>query len=236
MGKNGKNYRATVEKVDNNRRYSLDEALDLLSGITYAKFDESVDLAVRLGVDPRHADQMVRGSAVLPHGTGKTVRVLAFTKGEKALEAQEAGADYVGLDEYIEKIRDQGWLEFEKVVATPDVMGQVGKLGKILGTRGLMPSPKTGTVTFEVTKAIKDIKAGKVDFKVDKVGNVHASVGKRSFGKEKLSENILALMDIIIRAKPSSAKGVYMRNISVSSTMSAGIKVDPTNIQALVKA
>ena len=235
MGKSlGKKYRGNREAIDRAVRYPIDEALDKLAEFSGAKFDESVDLAVRLGVDPRHADQMVRGSAVLPHGTGKTVRVLVFAKGEKIKEAEDAGADYAGLDEFVEKIRDEGWLEFDKVVATPDVMSQVGKLGKILGTRGLMPSPKTGTVTFEVANAIADIKAGKVDFRVDKVGNIHAAVGKKSFGKDKLRENILSLMDVIIRAKPSSSKGTYLRNVSLSSTMGPGLKLDPTEIQALV--
>jgi large subunit ribosomal protein L1 len=231
--KTGKQYTGAREQVIRTKKYALDEALELLGKVSTAKFDESVDIAIRLGVDPRHAEQMVRGSAVLPHGTGKTMRVLVFAKGEKLKEAEESGADYVGLDEYVAKIRDEGWLEFDKVVATPDVMGQVGKLGKILGTRGLMPSPKTGSVTFDVAQAIKDIKAGKVDFRVDKVGNVHAAIGKKSFGKEKLRDNLAALMEVIVRAKPSSSKGQYLRNISISTTMSPGIKLDPTEIMTI---
>jgi len=234
MPNRGKKYRTVKEKVDRHKRFELDEALDLMGEVAYANFDESVDIAVRLGVNPKHADQMVRGSAVLPHGTGKTVRVLVFAKGEKEKEAQDAGADHVGLDDLAKKIRE-GWLDFDRAVATPDVMGVVGKLGKILGPRGLMPNPKLGTVTFDVAAAVNDIKAGKVDFRVDKVGNVHASVGKKSFGKEKLRENILVLMDVIIRAKPPSAKGTYLQNISVSTTMGAGIKIDPANVQYLLR-
>ena len=235
MPKRGKHYIAVKEKVDRAMRYGLDEALTLLEQTTFAKFDESIDMAIRLGVDPKHADQMVRGSAVLPHGTGRKVRVLVFAKGEKEREAEQAGADYFGLDELVKKIQE-GWLEFDKTVATPDVMGTVGKLGKVLGPRGLMPNPKLGTVTFDVARAVADIKAGKVDFKVDKAGNLHATVGKKSFGRDKLKENVLALLDVIIRSKPPSAKGTYLRNISISSTMGAGVRIDPANVQSLLRA
>jgi large subunit ribosomal protein L1 len=234
MPKRGKGYRAAREKVDSIRSYALEEAVQLVGDASFAKFDESVDIAIRLGVNPKHADQMVRGSAVLPHGTGKRLRVLVFAKGEKEKEAQEAGADVVGMDDLVKKIQE-GWMEFDKVVATPDVMGAVGKLGKILGPRGLMPNPKLGTVTFDVAGAVKDIKAGKVEFKVDKAGIVHASVGKKSFGPDKLKENILVLMDVIVRAKPPSAKGTYLQNISLSTTMGAGVKVDAANIQNLLR-
>ena len=233
MTHDGKKYRAALAQVDRTKRYGLEEALDLMLSTAFAKFDETIDVAIRLGVDPRHADQMVRGSAVLPHGTGKVVRVLVFSKGEKIKEAEAAGADYAGLDDLAEKIKE-GWLEFDRVVATPDVMGTVGKLGKILGTRGLMPSPKTGTVTFDVAKAVQDIKAGKVDFKVDKVGNIHAVVGKKSFGKDKLRDNVLSLLEVIVKAKPAAAKGAFLRNVVISTTMGAGLKLDPAEIQTLV--
>jgi large subunit ribosomal protein L1 len=233
MSHDGKRYQAGRTRLDRIKRYPLDEAIDLMLQTAYAKFDETIDVAIRLGVDPRHADQMVRGSAVLPHGTGKVVRVLVFCKGEKVKEAETAGADHVGLDDLAEKIKE-GWLEFDRVVATPDVMGTVGKLGKILGTRGLMPSPKTGTVTFDVAQAVRDIKGGKVDFKVDKAGNVHAAVGKKSFGKDKLRDNLLSLLEVIFRVKPASAKGIYMRNLVISTTMGVGVKLDPAEIQTLV--
>ncbi|MCF8025437.1 MAG: 50S ribosomal protein L1, partial [Desulfobacteraceae bacterium] len=201
---------------------------------SYVRFDETVDIAAKLGVDPRHADQMVRGSVVLPHGLGKEVRVLVFAKGEKEKEAREAGADYVGSDDLIEQIKG-GWLDFDKAVATPDVMGSVGKIGKILGPRGLMPNAKTGTVTFDVSKAISELKAGKVEFRVDKTGIVHAPMGKVSFGAERLFENIRAFMDTLLRLKPSASKGAYLRSIAVSTTMGPGFKVDPAHVKELLK-
>jgi large subunit ribosomal protein L1 len=201
----------------------------------YAKFDESVDVAMRLGVNPKHADQIVRGTVVLPHGTGKTIRVLALTKGEKEAEAREAGADYVGSDEYIEKIQ-QGWLEFDAVVATPDVMSQVGRLGKILGPRGLMPSPKTGGVTMEIGKAVSDLKGGKVEYRVDRAGNVHGLVGKTSFEPDRLIENAQAFIGAVVRAKPAAAKGQYVCNVSISTTMGPGIKIDHSRLMAEMKS
>lgn len=235
MAKRGKKYKAAKEKVDSARRYSLEEALELVLQTHYARFDESVDVAVRLGVDPRHADQMVRGAVVLPNGLGKQVKVLVFAKGEKEREASDAGADYVGAEDLAEKIQKEGWLEFDKAIATPDLMGMVGRLGKILGPRGLMPNPKVGTVTFDVARAVKEVKAGKVDFRVDKAGVVHAPVGKVSFGKEPLLENIRALLDTIIRLKPSSSKGVYIRGMALSSTMGPGVKVDPVQLRNFVR-
>jgi large subunit ribosomal protein L1 len=234
MPKKGKKYIKSSELVDSTKKYPLDEALNLIEKTKSAKFEESVDISIRLGVDPKHADQMVRGAIVMPNGIGKEVKVLVFAKGEKEKEATDAGADYVGLEEMIEKIKG-GWLDFDKTIATPDVMSHVGKLGKLLGPRGLMPNPKVGTVTFDVAKAVKECKAGKVDFRVDRGGIVHAPVGKTVFGKEKLKENILALMDNIIRSKPASSKGTYLRSISVSNTMGPGIKVDSTDIRDLIK-
>lgn len=234
MARRGKKYREALAKVDRTKRYTFEEAVKLAFKTSYAKFDETVEVAVNLGVDPRHADQMVRGSVVLPHGTGKPVKVLVFAKGEKAKEAMEAGADYVGDEELIKKIQD-GWLEFDKVVATPDIMSQIGKLGKILGPRGLMPSTKTGTVTFDIAKAVKDIKAGKVDFKVDRAGVVHAPVGKVSFGEKKILENLAAFFDTLIKAKPSAAKGQYIRGVAISTTMGPGIKVDPNDVRNLIQ-
>ncbi len=201
---------------------------------SYAKFDESVDLAVKLGVDPRHADQMVRGTCVLPHGTGKTVRVLAFAKGEKEKEALDAGADYVGGDDLAKKIQE-GWLDFDKAVATPDMMGVVGKLGKILGPRGMMPNPKVGTVTFDIGRAVYELKGGKVEFRVEKAGIVHVPLGRVSFGVEKLAENLKAVMETIIRLKPAASKGVYLKGVSISTTMGPGLKLDPQEIRGLVK-
>ena len=234
MAKRGKKYLKAVEGLDLTKAYSLSEALEIILRTKVAKFDESVDLAVKLGVDPRHADQMVRSTVVLPNGTGKSERVLVFAKGEKVQEALDAGADYAGSDEYIEKIKE-GWLDFDKTVATPDMMGAVGKIGRILGPRGMMPNAKLGTVTFDVGRVVKEIKAGKVDFKVDKAGIVHAIVGKVSFGAEKLQENIIAFIDKIIQLKPSSAKGVYLKGVSVSSTMGPGVKIDPLDLRTLVK-
>jgi len=209
----------------------LDEACALVKEASFAKFDESVDLAVRLGVNPKHADQMVRGATVLPHGIGKTVRVLVFAKGEKAIEAEAAGADFVGADDVVAKVQE-GWLDFDTVIATPDMMGQVGRLGRILGPRGLMPNPKVGTVTFDVTKAISEVKAGKVEFRVEKAGIVHVPVGKRSFEPNKLVDNARSLLDALLRAKPSSAKGTYLRSITLSTTMGPGVRIDPASIEA----
>jgi large subunit ribosomal protein L1 len=226
MGSRGKKYRKKSEKIDGLKRYDYKEALQMVLDSTYVKFDETVDIAVRLGVDPRHADQMVRGTVVLPHGVGKMVRLLVFAKGEKEKEALEAGADYAGSDEYIEKIQG-GWLEFDKTIATPDMMGSVSKLGRILGPRGMMPNAKLGTVTFDVAKAVGEIKAGKIDFKVEKAGIVHAPMGKVSFGLEKLMSNIGAFMETILRLKPSASKGTYLKSIAISTSMGPGIKIDP---------
>lgn len=233
MARKGKKYREHAAKVDNQKRYGFREAVELAVDTHLAKFDESIDVAVRLGVDPRHADQMVRGSVVLPHGVGKEVRVAVFAKGEKEREALDAGADSVGSDELIEKIQ-KGWLEFDKAIATPDMMGAVGKLGRILGPRGLMPNAKLGTVTFDVARAVKEIKAGKIDFRVEKAGIVHAPVGKVSFGVDRLLENIAALMDTIQRLKPPASKGTYLKNIAISTTMGPGIKVDPAYMKDLL--
>jgi large subunit ribosomal protein L1 len=222
----GKKYQEALKKVDREKRYQLDEALKLVIDNKVAKFDETVEIAVRLGVDPRQADQNVRGTVVLPHGTGSVARVLVVAKGEKEREAREAGADFVGGDEIIKKIQEENWLDFDRVIATPDMMAQVGRIGKILGPRGLMPNPKVGTVTFDVAKAVAEIKAGKVDYRVDKAGVVHARVGKISFGTDKLLENTRALLGSIVRAKPASAKGNYVRSVAVSSTMGPGVRVD----------
>lgn len=220
-----KRIKNNLSKVDSKKEYKLAEAVALVKELANTKFDESVDVAVRLGVDPRHADQMVRGTVVLPHGTGKEVKVLVLTRGPKENEAKEAGADYVGFDEYIKKIQE-GWLDFDVVVATPDVMPEVGKLGKILGSRGLMPNPKSGTVTMDVGKVVKELKAGKIQFRVDKAGIVHASIGKASFDAQKLIDNFKALLSTIIRLKPASAKGQYIKSIYLSSTMGPGIRID----------
>ncbi len=221
----GKRYRSAVEGLDRDLRFQPREALERVKGVKPAKFDETVDVAVRLGVDPRHADQIVRGTVVLPHGTGKKVRVLVIAQGDKAREAEQAGADFVGT-EFVAKIKE-GWLDIDAIVATPDVMGQLGALGRILGPRGLMPNPKAGTVTMDVTKAIRDIKAGKIEFRVDKTGNVHAPIGKLSFSLEQLEQNYTAFMDTIVRARPSAAKGQYVRTVAVSSTMGPGFRIDP---------
>lgn len=221
----GKKYIAVKEKVDTTKQYKLKEAIEKVKQLAYAKFNETVDLAVNLGVDPKKSDQMVRGTVVLPHGRGKKVRIVVFVKGEKAKEATEAGADYVGAEDLIEKIKG-GWLDFDKAVATPDLMGMVSKLGKILGPRGLMPNPKSGTVTFDVGKAVKDIAAGKVDYKTEKAGVVHVPIGKVSFDSQKLIENAKTVLDSIIKAKPSTSKGKYLKKLSISSTMGAGVSVD----------
>ena len=227
MANSSKRHRAALAKIDREKRYSLEEALQLAVECDPAKFDETVELAVRLGVDPRQADQNVRGTTQLPHGTGKSVRVLVFAKGEKAREAQEAGADFVGADDLATKISGEGWLDFDSAIATPDMMGVVGKLGKVLGPRGLMPNPKVGTVTMDVAKAVREIKAGKVEYRVEKAGIVHVPIGKRSFGFEKLLDNANSVLSSLVRAKPSAAKGTYLRSIAVSTTMGPGIKVDP---------
>ena len=233
MARRGKNYRGSAEKIDRNKRYSFDEAVALTVECARTKFDETVDIAVRLGVDPRHADQMVRGTVVLPNGTGKSVRVLVFAKGEKEKEALDAGADFAGSYEYIEKI-EKGWLEFDKTIATPDMMSTVSKLGRVLGPRGMMPNAKLGTVTFDVGKAVNETKAGKIDFKVEKAGIVHAPVGKASFGAEKLLGNVAAFMDTIMRLKPPSSKGTYLKSIALSTSMGPGIKVDPAFVKDLI--
>jgi len=234
MANRGKKYLEARSKVDRNKRYGLEEGVKVLVETSYAKFDEGVDLAVRLGVDPKKSDQMVRGTVVLPHGTGKKVRVLVFAKGQKEKEASDAGADFVGGEELIEKI-SKGWLEFDKAIATPDMMGSVSKLGKILGPRGLMPNPKVGTVTFDLERAIKEIKAGKVEFKVEKAGIVHVPVGKISFGFDRLFDNIRALLEVILRVKPPTSKGIYFRSIALSTTMGPGIKIDPLQVKNVLK-
>jgi large subunit ribosomal protein L1 len=225
MPKHGKKFREAQSRVPQGSAYAPAEAVGLVKELSFAKFDETVEAAVRLGVDPRHADQIVRGAVVLPHGTGKTARVLVIAQGDKAREAEEAGADYVGT-EYVQRIKD-GWLDFDVVVASPDMMGQVGQLGRILGPRGLMPTPKAGTVTVDVSRAVREIKAGKIEFRVDRTGNVHVPIGKVSFEPAKLEENLNAFMDTVIRAKPPAAKGTYVRALTVSSTMGPGVPVDP---------
>ncbi len=224
-----KNSKAARSKVDRSRTYSLMDALQIVKDAAYCKFDETVDVVVRLGVDPRHADQMVRGAVVLPHGLGKDVRVLVFAKGEKEKEAREAGADYVGAEDLMAKIQE-GWFDFDMAIATPDMMGVVGKIGKLLGPRGLMPNPKVGTVTFDMERAVKECKSGKVEYRVEKAGIVHAPVGKLSFAADKLRENLLALVDALIKSKPSAAKGTYIRKICVSSTMGPGISLDVADV------
>jgi len=231
MLRKGKRILAAKAKVEPSKRYTLKEATEMIVSMPSAKFDETVDVAVRLGVNPAHADQMVRGSVVLPNGLGKAVRILVFAKGEKEKEALEAGADLIGNEEIIEKIKG-GWLEFDRVISTPDMMGSVGKIGKILGPRGLMPNPKVGTVTFEVANAVNELKSGKVEFRVEKAGIIHSPVGKVSFGAEKLRENVSALLETIIKLKPASSKGIYIKSISVSSTMGAGVRIDPLDIKA----
>lgn len=234
MSKVAKKYAAAASKVDFTKSYSVDEAFDLVKETAYAKFDETVDIAINLGVDPKHSDQMVRGAVVLPHGTGKTARVLVFAKGEKEKEAKDAGADYVGAEDLVEKIQS-GWFDFDKAVATPDIMGLVGKLGKILGPRGLMPNPKVGTVTFDVGKAVKELKAGKIEFKVDKAGIIHAPLGKVSFPVEKLKENFKTLIETIIKLKPATSKGVYLKKCYISTTMGPGIKIDTLPLRTMFK-
>jgi large subunit ribosomal protein L1 len=226
----GKKYIESAKLIDKSALYNPVEALELTLKTAKANFDETVELHVRLGVDPRHADQQVRGAVVLPNGTGKTVRVLVFAKGDKATEAQQAGADFVGAEELVQKIQTENWFEYDVVVATPDMMGVVGRIGRVLGPKGLMPNPKSGTVTFDVAKAIEEIKAGKVEYRVDKTAIVHCPIGKKSFGAEKLKENFVALMDALIKAKPAAAKGQYLKSVSVSSTMGPGAKINPTKV------
>ncbi|MGW8193893.1 MAG: 50S ribosomal protein L1 [Desulforhopalus sp.] len=234
MPKHGKTYRKKLEGVDRTVLHGVEDGIELVLKSTYAKFDETFDIAMKLGVDPRHADQMIRSSVSLPHGTGKVTRVLVFAKGPKEAEALEAGADYVGGDDLVEKIKD-GWLEFDKTVATPDMMAVVGKIGRILGPRNLMPNAKLGTVTMDVADVVKDIKGGKVDFRVDKAGIIHAGIGKVSFGKEKLAENVVAFVKRLIQLKPSTSKGVYLRSVTISSTMGPGVKLDPLALRTMVQ-
>ncbi len=234
MPKRGKKYLEAVKGLDRQKKFEIGEAVGYAIERAFAKFDETVDVAVRLGVDPRHADQMVRGSVVLPNGIGKDVRVLVFTKGEKEKEAQEAGADFVGGDDLVEKIKG-GWFGFDKVIATPDMMGVVGKIGKILGPRGLMPNAKTGSVTFDVARAVAEMKAGKIDFRVEKSGIVHAPVGKVSFGREKLVENMSSLIETLVKIKPSASKGTYIKGVTVSTTMGIGVKVDTTLLKEAIR-
>lgn len=234
MPKHGKKHRNVVEGIDRGILQGMEEGIELVLKSAYAKFDETFDVAMKLGVDPRHADQMIRSSVALPNGTGKITRVLVFAKGPKEAEALEAGADYVGGDDLVDKIKD-GWLEFDKTVATPDMMGVVGKIGRVLGPRNLMPNAKLGTVTMDVGNIVREIKAGKVDFRVDKAGIIHAGIGKVSFGKEKLSENLIAFVQRIIQLKPSTSKGIYIRSVTISSTMGPGVKLDPIAVRAVAK-
>jgi large subunit ribosomal protein L1 len=229
-----KRYDAAASKIASGKQHSLEEAIGVLKAMPGAKFDESVDLSFRLGVDPKHADQMVRGAVVLPHGIGKTVRVAVFAKGEKEREAREAGADVVGAEDLVERVQG-GWMEFDTTIATPDLMGQVGRLGKVLGPRGLMPNPKLGTVTFDIGRAVREAKAGKIEFRVDKAGNIHTPVGKRSFNEQQLRDNAMALIEAIVRAKPSASKGTYLKSLTVSSTMSPGVPIDALAIANLFK-
>ena len=228
--KRGKNYQESVKLIEHGKLYEIEEAMDLAVKASKAKFDETVEAHIKLGVDSRHADQQVRGAVVLPHGTGKKVRVLVFAKGDKVAEAEAAGADYAGGDELVQKIQSENWFEFDVVVATPDMMGVVGRIGRVLGPKGLMPNPKAGTVTMDLTKAIADIKAGKIEYRLDKTNIIHCPIGKISFGKEKLAENFKTLMDAVVKAKPSAAKGQYLRSVAIASTMGPGIKLNPAKV------
>jgi large subunit ribosomal protein L1 len=234
MAKAGKKFKAAAALVDSSKLYSVEEAVGLSKKTARTKFDETVDLAIKLGVDPKQADQMVRGTVVLPHGTGKKVKILVFAKGEKDKEAKDAGADYVGAEDMADKIQKEGWTDFDVVVATPDIMGLVGRLGKVLGPRGLMPNPKTGTVTFDVAKAIKEIRAGKVEYRVEKAGIIHVPVGKASFDENKLVDNAKAVLESILKAKPSTSKGKYLKSATVSTTMGPGVKMDPAAIEKII--
>ncbi len=232
MGAHGKTFRKAYEMVDRNKRYPLEEACKLLPETKVAKFDESVDIAIRLGVDPKHADQMVRGAVVLPHGTGKSQRVVVIAKGEKAKDARDAGADWVGAEDIVEKVQKENWTDFDSMVATPDMMGLVGRLGRVLGPKGLMPNPKVGTVTNDVGKAVRELKAGRLEFRVEKAGIVHARIGKVSFGAEKLTDNARTMIETLMRMKPATAKGTYMKSVTLSTTMGPGIKVDASPMVA----
>lgn len=230
MPKHGKKYQDSIKTVDKLKLYDLEEAVEVMLGTAKANFDETIEAHVKLGVDSRHADQQVRGAVVLPHGTGKTVRVLVFAKGDKAKEASEAGAEYVGEAELADKIQKENWFDFDVVIATPDMMGVVGKLGRVLGPKGLMPNPKSGTVTFDVAKAIQEIKAGKVEYRLDKTNIIHVPVGKKSFGTEKLVDNLKVVMDAIVKAKPAAAKGKYLKSVAIASTMGPGVKLNTTKL------
>jgi large subunit ribosomal protein L1 len=232
MTDTGKKYKQAATKVDRNKRYSLEDACKVLPDTKVAKFDESVDIAVRLGVDPKHADQMVRGAVVLPHGTGKSLRVCVIAKGDKANDAKAAGADFVGAEDLVEKIQKESWTDFDSMVATPDMMGLVGRLGRVLGPKGLMPNPKVGTVTNDVAKAVRELKAGRVEYRVEKAGIVHARIGKVSFGSDKLRENAMAMIDTLMKQKPATAKGTYLKSVTLSTTMGPGVKVDTTPLVA----
>ncbi len=236
MPRGSKRYRQALEAIDRDRLYPIAEAVDLLKTFPVGKFDETVDIAINLGVDPKHADQMVRGAIVLPHGTGKSVRILVFAKGDKETEAREAGADFVGADELAQKIQSEGWLEFDRVIATPDMMGVVGRLGRVLGPRGLMPNPKLGTVTQDVGRAVADQKAGKVEYRVDKNGIVHCGIGKISFDNAQILSNATALIDVIAKQKPAASKGTYFKRIAISTTMGPGLRIEPSSAVALAAA
>jgi len=236
MASRSKRYREALAAIDREKLYQLADAIGVIKELPAARFDESVDLAINLGVDPKHADQMVRGAIVMPHGTGADVRILVFAKGDKEAEAREAGADHVGGEELAKKIQDEGWMEFDRVIATPDMMGVVGRLGRVLGPRGLMPNPKLGTVTPDVARAVSEQKSGKVEYRVDKNGIIHCAIGKRSFDAEALLGNASALLDAIVKAKPSAAKGTYMKKVAVSTTMGPGIRIDPASAQAAATA
>jgi len=231
----GKKFEAALKLVDRDKRYTLEEACELLQTARFAKFDETVEIAARLGVNPKHADQMIRSSCSLPHGTGKTVRIVVFAKGDRAVEARDAGADFVGAEDLVEKIQKENWLDFDSAIATPDMMGLVGRLGRILGPRNLMPNPKVGTVTMDVARAVRELKAGRIEFRTEKTGIIHAPVGKVSFGKDKIRENVVALLETLQRLKPSTAKGKYFKSVTLSSTMGPGVRVDTTEIAALVE-